>query len=164
MADEMERMSTSDIAAAGDRTTREQTPVKPETTTSLGTGRAGAQPEISDNRASMNDTTMKSDMTTKREMETKAEDEEVTLLSEQFLSSHREKWTGIQTKFVDDPRQAVEEADGLVAEVIHELASRFSEQKKTLESKWHSGADVSTEDLRVALRMYRAFFQRLMSA
>jgi len=157
MADEMERMSTSDIAAAGNRTEEQKNmeqrnTERPETVTSLGSGRAGARPEMTDNRSSMQGTT------------SKAEEEEVILLSEDFLNSHRQRWTEIQSKFVDDPRMAVQDADGLVAEVIHELATKFSDQSKKLESKWQSGGDVSTEDLRVSLRMYRAFFQRLMSA
>ncbi len=152
MADEMERMSTSDIAAAGNHPEQEASRQHRETVTSLGSGRAGGRPEMADNRASMQTTAAK------------AEEEEVILLSEDFLTTHRQKWTDIQSRFVDDPRMAVQEADGLVAEVIHELATKFSEQSKKLESKWQSGGDVSTEDLRVALRMYRAFFQRLMSA
>src|SRR5262245_9806347 len=97
MADEMERMSTSDIAAAGNRTeeqiNREQkSPERPEAVTSLGSGRAGARPEMADNRASMAST------------HSTAEEEEVILLSEDFLNTHRQRWTDIQSKFVDDPR------------------------------------------------------------
>ena len=76
-----------------------------------------------------------------------------------------QQWQEIQTSFVDEPRRAVEQADTLVAELMQELASGFSETRSRLESQWdNDGGDVSTEDLRVALTRYRSFFNRLLSA
>ena len=75
----------------------------------------------------------------------------------------RSRWDGIQTGFVDEPRQAVEQADGLVAEVMQHLAGIFADERAKLESQWSRGDDVSTEDLRIALRRYRSFFDRLLS-
>ena len=66
--------------------------------------------------------------------------------------------------FVDEPRQAVEEADALVADLMTRLAQSFSEERKGLEGQWDRGDDVSTEDLRVALQRYRTFFDRLLAA
>jgi hypothetical protein len=80
--------------------------------------------------------------------------------SEKFHS----RWTDIQTGFVDEPRHAVEEADGLVAEVIQRLAQTFADERSKLEQQWGKGDDVSTEDLRVALQRYRSFFERLLAA
>ena len=74
------------------------------------------------------------------------------------------RWEAIQVTFVDDPRRAVEEADGLVAHVMQQLADGFARERETLEGQWSRGEDVSTEDLRVALQRYRSFFQRLLSA
>jgi hypothetical protein len=76
----------------------------------------------------------------------------------------RGRWESIQTSFVDEPRRAVEQADALVAELMQQLAETFSRERKTLEGQWDRGDDVSTEDLRVALRRYRSFFDRLLSA
>jgi len=73
------------------------------------------------------------------------------------------RWTDIQVGFVDEPRQAVEQADALVAEVMKRLAEVFANERSTLESQWSRGGDVSTEDLRVALQRYRSFFDRLLS-
>jgi hypothetical protein len=73
------------------------------------------------------------------------------------------RWEGIQTRFVDDPRRAVEDADGLVATVMHELAESFAQERERLEAQWGRGEDASTEDLRVALQRYRSFFQRLLT-
>jgi hypothetical protein len=75
----------------------------------------------------------------------------------------RSRWNGIQAGFVDDPRESVHEADALVAEVMKQLASTFAAERSGLESQWSRGDDVSTEDLRQALRRYRSFFDRLLS-
>jgi len=73
-----------------------------------------------------------------------------------------ERWTVIQTTFVDEPRTAVEQADTLVADVIRELARVFAEERGQLEAAWAQGTDVSTEDLRQALQRYRDFFHLLL--
>ena len=75
----------------------------------------------------------------------------------------RTRWEGIQTGFVDDPRVAVQQADELVAAAIKKLAESFAGERAKLEEEWSRGNDVSTENLRQALRRYRAFFHRLLS-
>ena len=77
--------------------------------------------------------------------------------------SLRTRWTDIQAGFVDEPRRAVEQADGLVAEAIKRLAETFANERNQLEGQWDRGGDVSTEDLRQALQRYRSFFSRLLS-
>ena len=93
------------------------------------------------------------------------EDEEaaITLFPDKETNDFRKRWTDIQTGFVDEPRRAVEQADALVAEVIKRLAESFAAERSKLEGQWGRGDDVSTEDLRVALRRYRSFFDRLLS-
>lgn len=87
------------------------------------------------------------------------------LLPAERSERFEQQWSGIQTSFVDEPRQAVERADTLVAELMQELASGFSETRAKLEAQWdNEGDDASTEDLRVALTRYRSFFNRLLSA
>jgi hypothetical protein len=78
-------------------------------------------------------------------------------------TSFRARWGEAQTSFVDEPRHAVEQADGLVAEMMQRLASVFAEERSKLEQQWSQGDDVSTEDLRMSLRRYRSFFDRLLS-
>ena len=85
------------------------------------------------------------------------------LLPQDFSDGMRTKWEAIQTEFVDDPRVSVQRADELVATAIKKLAESFAEERAKLEQQWSKGNDVSTEDLRQALRRYRAFFQRLLS-
>ena len=69
----------------------------------------------------------------------------------------------VQTKFVDEPRRSVEEADQLVAGTMKRLAEVFAGERERLERDWDRGGDVSTEDLRIALQRYRSFFDRLLS-
>lgn len=85
------------------------------------------------------------------------------LLSPNETSDLRARWDGIQAGFVDEPRRAVEEADNLVAEAMKRLAETFADERAKLETQWDRGGDVSTEDLRLALRRYRSFFNRLLS-
>jgi hypothetical protein len=75
----------------------------------------------------------------------------------------RSEWNNIQIGFVDEPRKAVEKADGLVANVMKRLAEVFADERKKLEGQWDRGEDVNTEDLRIALQRYRSFFDRLLS-
>src|SRR5262245_5608455 len=76
---------------------------------------------------------------------------------------YRTQWDAIQTGFVDEPRKAVHEADALVAVVIKRLSDVFAEEHTSLENQWGKGDQVSTEDLRLALRKYRSFFERLLT-
>ena len=91
------------------------------------------------------------------------EEETTTLFPEKETTDFRTRWTDIQTGFVDEPRRAVEQADALVAEVIKRLADSFAKERSKLEGQWGRGDDVSTEDLRVSLRRYRSFFDRLLN-
>ena len=75
----------------------------------------------------------------------------------------RTRWNEIQGKFVDEPRSAVEQADALVSEVIEQqITQMFANEHSWLEGQWNQGNDVSTEDLRKALKRYRSFFNRLV--
>jgi hypothetical protein len=75
----------------------------------------------------------------------------------------RSRWESLQVNFIDEPRHAVEDADRLVSETINGLTKGFASEREKLEQQWHRGEDVSTEDLRQALRRYRSFFERLLA-
>lgn len=79
------------------------------------------------------------------------------------MDNFRARWREVQGEFVDEPRHAVEEANQLVEQVIQRLTDVFSSERGKLEKEWGQGKDVSTEDLRQALRRYRSFFDRLLS-
>ncbi len=91
------------------------------------------------------------------------QDDAHPLLSEELSASYQLRWEEVQTRFVDEPRGAVKDADGLVAKLMQQLAEGFAEERERLEAQWDRGEDISTEELRVALMRYRSFFQRLLA-
>jgi len=155
------RLSTADLAAAGERPTeraanpppaRPGQPVPP-------TARPPADREVTPpphaQRGHVADTTAGRPATD--------HEHSTPLFARNESDDFRHRWSDIQTGFVDEPRQAVERADALVAAAIKRLAEVFAQERSTLEQQWSRGDDVSTEDLRVALRRYRGFFDRLLS-
>jgi hypothetical protein len=91
------------------------------------------------------------------------EQESGPLFSGDEADDLRRRWDAIQVGFVDEPRRAVEQADNLVAGTMKRLAEIFAQERTKLEGQWNEGENVSTEDLRQALRRYRSFFSRLLS-
>jgi len=79
------------------------------------------------------------------------------------LEELRSRWNSIQTSFVDEPRQAVYEADKLVTSAIAQITAALHDECSAIQKQWADGADASTEDLRLSLQNYRMFFNRLMS-
>jgi hypothetical protein len=88
--------------------------------------------------------------------------EQARMLSEDRSEDFGSRWDAVQTTFVDDPRRAVEQADGLVGDVLDEISRVFREQRADLEQRWADDSE-STENLRVALQRYREFFHRLLT-
>src|ERR1700688_2239073 len=91
------------------------------------------------------------------------EEPNASLFATHDTQDFRSRWEKIQIGFVDEPRKAVEQADELVASAIKRLAEVFASERQKLEAEWDKNDNVSTEDLRVALRRYRSFFDRLLS-
>ena len=119
-----DRLSTADLAQAGDRTLVTPPPAAPRNGSS----------EPNEPLFAANDT-----------------------------QDFRSRWEKIQIGFVDEPRKAMEQADELVASTIKRLAEVFASERHKLEAEWDKNDNVSPEDLRVALRRYRSFFDRLLS-
>ena len=85
------------------------------------------------------------------------------LFGEEETRTFKGRWDEIQARFVDEPRDAVQQADALVSETTQRLNTMFAEERARLEHDWSHQGDVSTEDLRQALRRYRSFFERLLA-
>ncbi|WP_428963862.1 hypothetical protein [Micromonospora fluostatini] len=73
----------------------------------------------------------------------------------------RDRWRDVQLRFVDDPKAAAGQAQSLVDEAIQALAAALAAQKEKLGSWQESGSD-DTEQLRVAVRHYRDFLDRVL--
>ena len=86
------------------------------------------------------------------------------LFEDTDAQSFRDRWQQVQSRFVDDPRGAVADADALVSDVTQTLTSRFADQRSGLERQWSEGEDVQTEDLRQTMQRYRTLFERLLAA
>jgi len=85
------------------------------------------------------------------------------LFEEDAARKFRSRWMGIQSKFVDDPHDSVKQADDLVADIIKNVTMSFADRRIGLEKQWNNGENISTEDMRQALKRYRAFFERLLT-
>lgn len=85
------------------------------------------------------------------------------LFTHETATDFRSRWDLVQRSFVDNPQEAVNAGDELVAQVIASLADTFSTQRSQLESELKQTDQTSTENLRLALRRYRSFFERLLS-
>ena len=96
-------------------------------------------------------------------VDSQPEESSAPLFEESALQDFRSRWGAIQTGFVDNPGGAVKQADELVVAVMKRLAEVFADERANLEKEWAKRNDVSTEDLRVAIRRYRSFFDRLLS-
>ena len=86
-----------------------------------------------------------------------------SLLDKHQVEELRKRWSTIQEHFIDEPRGAVKDADALVESATKEISAAFADQRAQLEKQWGRGDQSSTEDLRLALQRYRAFFTRLLS-
>ena len=85
------------------------------------------------------------------------------LFASDAAARYRTRWAEVQSSFVDDPQRAVADGDELVAEVMQSLAESFTHEREKLEDELSHTGEVPTEALRVGLRRYRSFFERLLS-
>ncbi|WP_422734766.1 hypothetical protein ACN26Y_13145 [Micromonospora sp. WMMD558] len=87
--------------------------------------------------------------------------EPATLFDTGEAQGFRDRWRDVQLRFVDDPRAAAGEAQALVDEAIQALASALSAQKQKL-GAWQDAGSADTEQLRMAVRQYRDFLDRVL--
>lgn len=84
------------------------------------------------------------------------------LFTENAATEFRSRWDVVQRSFVDNPQDAVRAGDELVAQVIKSLAQTFANQRSGTEGGQHAD-ESTTENLRLSLRRYRSFFERLLT-
>lgn len=87
----------------------------------------------------------------------------MALFGPEMAEDFRSRWDAVQGTFVDDPRGAVRRGDELVAEVMQNLEESFAHERAQLEGQLEQNDDAATENLRLALRRYRSFFERLLT-
>ncbi|SCG14519.1 hypothetical protein GA0070610_0724 [Micromonospora echinofusca] len=87
--------------------------------------------------------------------------EPASLFDPAMAQGFRDRWRDVQLRFVDDPRAAAGEAQSLVDEAIQALSSALSAQKNKL-GGWQDAGSSDTEQLRMAVRHYRDFLDRVL--
>jgi hypothetical protein len=111
----------------------------------------------------------------------KREQLRIVPLSDAVRSDFTNRWTRVQSRFVDDPKGAVTDADQLVSEVMHVRGypvANFEQQAEFVSvdhpvvvqnyragheiALRHSQGKASTEDLRKAMVHYRSLFEELL--
>ena len=148
--DPLTRRGQEEPVREPDRTTDDGGPALVRPTVSR-TGEAGSRVEKAADRQAGSPTKMQE------------EEKNAPLFSDPESRDLYTKWDAVQVGFIDEPRRAVDQADNLVASAMKRTAEVFAEERARLERQWDRGDNVSTEDLRVALRRYRSFFRRLLS-
>ncbi|HEX6472382.1 MAG TPA: hypothetical protein VF069_25035 [Streptosporangiaceae bacterium] len=75
------------------------------------------------------------------------------------------RWRDVQYGFVDDPRGAVRQADDLADEVLSAFTDALTAHKRALEERWRTqqATQQDTERLRLLIRAYREFVDRLLT-
>ena len=116
-----------------------------------------------------------------REREKRHDELELRPLSPGSRDRYVQRWQSTQSRFVDDPKGAVAEADALVQEVMQERGyptkdfeqrvADISVEHPQLVEKYRTAngiaraserGEASTEDLRQSVRHYRALFAELL--
>jgi hypothetical protein len=142
-------------------------PVRPETDQSIADQSIQTDQSNQADQSNRTDQSMQADRSKKGVRAPQPADADSERLDPLFTSDlaedYRARWAAVQISFVDDPRRAVRQGDELVAQVMKSLAETFADERAGLESQLSQTGEASTETLRVALRRYRSFFERLLS-
>lgn len=164
-APDAEQLTTEDLARAGERRVL-RIPTEPPVTANQ--ARVDYQSDARSDVPSIDSNlenppaTVRAVSATGAAARAKMEEELGPLFPPEEANNLRSRWDSVQGRFVDEPRQAVEDADRLIAATMKRLAEIFADERQKLEHQWDRGDDVSTEDLRLGLRRYRSFFSRLL--
>ncbi|MFI7605701.1 hypothetical protein ACIBTV_11315 [Micromonospora sp. NPDC049366] len=87
--------------------------------------------------------------------------EPASLFDADTAQNFRDRWRDVQLRFVDDPRAAAAEAQAMVEEAIEALSAALTAQRNTL-GAWQETGSADTEELRMAVRRYRDFLDRVL--
>jgi hypothetical protein len=85
------------------------------------------------------------------------------LVDPEAAERFRNRWRDVKGTFVDDPADAVRQASALSGEAVEELTAALGRLRQSLDGHWDEGKEADTERLRVALRGYGSFIDRLLT-
>ncbi|MFV2105123.1 hypothetical protein [Micromonospora sp. LOL_015] len=86
----------------------------------------------------------------------------ITIWTEDAADELRDEWHEIKARFVDEPEVALAQAQSLVGHTVRTLAERLLAEQVELDPHRHSETP-DTESMRMALRQYREFLDRLLA-
>ncbi|MEV1287596.1 hypothetical protein [Micromonospora sp. NPDC049679] len=86
----------------------------------------------------------------------------IAVWSEERAQSYRDQWHDVKAIFVDAPEEAVAQAQALVADAVHALAETLLAEQMNLDPRRQS-LSPDTETLRMAMRRYRDFLDRVLA-
>jgi hypothetical protein len=90
-----------------------------------------------------------------------AEQQVSGLFEQHAAEGFRDRWQRVQMQFVDDPKSAADQAGTPLDDVLTAAREALDEKRRSLES-WRSEQSDDTERLRVAVRGYRDFLDRML--
>ncbi|MGI5215018.1 hypothetical protein [Plantactinospora sp. CA-290183] len=85
----------------------------------------------------------------------------VAILATDDVQGFRDRWRDVQLRFVDDPPNATADAHRLVEEAVEAVTTALTARRDDL-GGWRRGDSTDTEQLRVAVRRYRDFLDRVL--
>ncbi|SNT65221.1 hypothetical protein SAMN05421812_120143 [Asanoa hainanensis] len=85
------------------------------------------------------------------------------LVAVEAAQGFRDRWREVQLRFVDDPRGAAAEAQSLAEEVSDALVAALDSMRNDL-GGWEATEGADTEHLRVVVRRYRDFLDRMLQS
>jgi hypothetical protein len=89
-------------------------------------------------------------------------DVSITFWAESVSEQFRAEWHEVKAQFVDDPVAALTRAHDLLTEAVHELTESMLAERDELDPL-RAGSTPDTESMRMAMRGYREFLDRILA-
>ncbi|MEU8615590.1 hypothetical protein AB0C29_47185, partial [Actinoplanes sp. NPDC048791] len=89
-------------------------------------------------------------------------DVSITFWEESASAQFRAEWHEVKAQFVDDPVAALTRAHDLLTEAVHELTESMLAERDELDPL-RAGSTPDTESMRMAMRGYREFLDRILA-
>jgi hypothetical protein len=86
----------------------------------------------------------------------------IAVWSAEAAQALRGEWHEVKARFVDEPEAALEEAKALVSRAVQQLAQSLLAEQVDLDPRRQS-TTADTEAMRVAMRRYRDFLDRVLA-
>jgi hypothetical protein len=86
----------------------------------------------------------------------------ITLWDDEATRQFHDEWHEVKAQFVDDPVAALTRAHDLLTEAVHELTESLLAERDDLDPLRRTSTP-DTESMRMAMRGYREFLDRILA-